>query len=221
MYNVYASAGYSGYLYPLLRTGKFKEVDDIMLADLVLFAGGADIDPGIYGQEMGSHTYINPRRDTIEIEDYHTAKNANIPMVGICRGMQLITALEGGNLFQHVDNHAGYRHDMVTVEGEQILVNSLHHQMCNPWAGVKDFTVIGWTPSRLAGTIIGAGDLSVAPPPVEPEAIYYPNSNAFCVQWHPEMMSPSRDSDRITINWYTNHVEMLMEDTIHERYKAA
>jgi putative glutamine amidotransferase len=211
MYKVYASADYVGYTQPLLDTGKWQLVYDIGQADVVLFAGGADIQPMLYKQPMGRYTYCSPRRDQIEVADYNYAKLSGIPMVGVCRGMQLLTALEGGSLFQHVDNHAGYRHEMVTDDGSVLLVNSLHHQMCNPWDGVEEFKLLGWAPEPSAGTIIGAGDKAVAPPPVEPEAIYYPNSNAFAVQWHPEMMSMRKPTDAIAINWFTNHVEMLVE----------
>ena len=214
MYNIYASAGYSGYLYPLIASGMFKEVEEIEMADAVLFAGGSDIGPELYGQKKGRLTYTNPRRDTIEVADYNYATFNGIPIIGVCRGMQLFTALEGGTLFQHVDNHAGDRHMMMTDEGENLRVNSLHHQMCNPWDGVEEFRLLGWSPSHLAGTIIGAGDLYVDPPPVEPEAIYYPKSKAFAVQWHPEMMNRSNPSDKIAIDWFVNHAVQLMEGTL-------
>jgi putative glutamine amidotransferase len=211
VYKVYASSGYSGYLAPLIATGKYDETKELLAADLVLFAGGHDVSPELYGHRKSRFTYSYPRRDEEEVHDFLAAKQAGIPMVGICRGMQFLTAVTGGKLFQDVNGHAGPRHIMVTDKGEEFVVNSLHHQMCDPWHGQEEFKLLGWSKEKQSDIYLGE-DVLVEGPPVEPEAIYWPGIKAFAVQWHPEMMYPTRDS--VAIDWYTDHVEMLLNDEL-------
>ena len=59
MFNVFVSAEYYGYAQPLLDTGKWQLVYDIDQTDVVMFAGGADIQPMLYKQPMGRYTYCS------------------------------------------------------------------------------------------------------------------------------------------------------------------
>lgn len=105
-----------------------KSYDD---ADVVLFTGGADIGPELYGEKEHLRTYTNPSRDKVEVEAYEEAIKRGIPMVGICRGAQLLCALSGGKLYQDVNNHSGGDHVMVDVKsGRHVNTTSIHHQMC-------------------------------------------------------------------------------------------
>jgi GMP synthase-like glutamine amidotransferase len=214
MYKVFASAGYDGYLMPLISAGMQMSTsrED---ADIILFAGGADISPALYGQTAGSRTYFHPGRDTIEMDDFYYGRAHNKAIVGVCRGMQLITALTGGELIQDVSNHAGRRHDMHTYDGKTIQVNSLHHQMCNPWAGDAKFTLLGWA-NGLSNHYHGEKDTQTGRDKViphtgpEPEACYWPDYRAFAVQYHPEMMS----HDSQAVQWYITQVKKLMKGTL-------
>jgi len=191
MNKVYASYGYNGYARPLLTNG-WALTKHIEEADLILFGGGEDINPALYNEPVGSHTYFNNHRDLEELTDFNYAKENKIPMAGICRGMQLLTALSGGKLAQHVTNHAGPRHKVTTLDGEEIVVNSLHHQMCFPMGHITDFVALAWTYDRSAVYLDGNDTdftISQKEPIMELEAVYYPNIQAVGVQWHPEMMS--------------------------------
>jgi putative glutamine amidotransferase len=76
------------------------------LIDGLLLAGGADIDPGAYGQEPGPETVGTvPERDAFEIALARAAVERDIPLLGICRGMQLINVALGGTLLQHLPDH--------------------------------------------------------------------------------------------------------------------
>jgi len=109
---------------------------DIKSYDLIVFSGGADISPELYGQ-ANTHSYINPDRDKIEVEVFIRARGAGIPLFGICRGHQFLNALKGGQLVQDLryfkKDHNGY-HDLRIIEKESAIgkiyseVNSLHHQ---------------------------------------------------------------------------------------------
>ena len=71
-------------------------------ADLVVFGGGADISPELYGQEPLPQTYFDEDRDTHEIWAYNKCVTSKIPMFGICRGAQFLHAMNGGKLWQDV-----------------------------------------------------------------------------------------------------------------------
>lgn len=198
MLKLYASSGYASYLSPLINHNVGKRTDRIEEADLVLFAGGEDISPKLYGEQPGRYTYFNPKRDREEIKDFSFCIKNNIPMIGICRGMQLLTALTGGRLVQHVTNHAIGRRHVMNTEKEQVSVNSLHHQMC---VLPGQATLIGWA-DNLSDKYLN-GENEEIPVKEEPEAAFWPDENIFAVQWHPEMMSPNDPA----VLWYVDKVK--------------
>ena len=105
--------------------------------------GGGDLDPALYGAEPDPRTTgIRPARDAGEAALLRVAIDADLPMLGICRGMQLMSAYAGGKLVQHLDSdeHHGtpgsYAHHPVTtygtrlarILGDRLEVPSYHHQ---------------------------------------------------------------------------------------------
>jgi putative glutamine amidotransferase len=169
------------------------------LIDGLMLAGGADIDPSAYGQRPGPHTVETvPERDAFEIALVRDAIERDMPVLGICRGMQLINVACGGTLVQHLPDSLGHEehrrvlgsfdgaeHDVLIAEGtlaaratgELVHVTRSHHHQ-----GVD----------RL-----GAGLLVSARSRIDelPEAIEMdsspssrPSGRRFVlgVQWHPE-----------------------------------
>jgi len=158
--------------------------------DVVLFGGGADISPSIYNQVPSRHTGARAElsdRDEVEVYMFNAAKKKNLPMLGICRGAQLVCALSGGSLIQHVSNHAGPNHKIATNEGTVIDVCSVHHQMMNPFSTKHE--LIAWAHRRLSPHYIVANELEVEMK-VEPEVVYFPETKALGIQYHPEFMHP-------------------------------
>lgn len=112
--------------------------------DGFLFGGGDDMDPARYGEEkMFDSVEIDADRDAFELTLYRHVKATGKPILGICRGIQLLNVAEGGSLYQHIDGHRqdapGTTTDQKTIvfEGSmlheltqksEILVNSFHHQ---------------------------------------------------------------------------------------------
>jgi len=156
--------------------------------DGLLVTGGADLDPEVYGHER--HPLTDPperERDALELALVRGAMRRGMPVLGICRGNQLIAAALGGTLHQHVDGHAvadrpsDAVHDVEVVAGSRLAavlgagrlgVNSLHHQaVADPG---PELVVC----ARLAGD-----DLI--------EGVEHPTAPVLGVQWHPE-----RQSDR-------------------------
>ena len=175
---------------------------------LVLFTGGADIDPVFYGHSSPyKFCFSNIERDKEEILIFDIAVKNNIPITGICRGCQLINVVNGGEMIHHVDNHEHMiHHKVITHTGEKFKVNSLHHQMC-----VIDPSgyVLAWAYPRMSDIYIGDEDKEFDYTGPETEALYYPKTKAFGVQYHPEMM-PNKSRG---YEWYVNAVFDLINES--------
>ena len=77
--------------------------------DGVLLTGGGDIDPGLYGAQPDPATSrVSQARDASELEVLGAATAAGKPVLGVCRGMQLVNVARGGTLCQHLQNDAGH-----------------------------------------------------------------------------------------------------------------
>jgi putative glutamine amidotransferase len=87
------------------------------LLDGLMLAGGADIDPSFYGAERHAETVDTvPARDAFEIALLRAAVERGMPVLGICRGMQLINVAKGGTLLQHLPERFGH-HEHRRVAG--------------------------------------------------------------------------------------------------------
>jgi putative glutamine amidotransferase len=113
--------------------------------DGLLLPGGWDVDPALYGEKPDPQIGdIDPELDETEIRLFKLARTEHIPVLGICRGQQVINVAMGGTLIQHLEGHEvrafGRKHLAHTAEvdpaselgrvadGREIKVNSLHHQ---------------------------------------------------------------------------------------------
>lgn len=190
-----ASAIY-GSFHPFDKFGLFtsfaavKHPAELRDADALVVWGGADIHPSLY-KDVNTHSGVGDTpsvRDEIEWALMQQAKAQGIPIIGVCRGGQMLCALAGGKLYQHVDNHAGGRHLVTTDKDESFLVSSLHHQMMNP-QGTKH-ELFAWSPDNRATKYFDArGEHEETSIKVEPEYIYFPEIRGHAIQWHPEFHS--------------------------------
>ena len=116
----------------------------------LLLSGGADIDPARYGEASSGARTAEPGRDALEDEAFRAALAAEVPVLGVCRGLQAINVFAGGSLVQHLDGHesAAYpsaavtRHHLELTDGSRLAtilgdsrdleVNSFHHQAITP-----------------------------------------------------------------------------------------
>lgn len=165
--------------------------------DLIMFTGGADVSPNLYGHRNLA-SGCDPRRDDIEQEVFNLALHNNIPMFSICRGAQFTSSLLGGTMVQHLrDSHGGGVHGCETIDGESFEVTSSHHQMIVPG---EEGQILAWAQERLnPESCIYDGELpEVLFDPEDPnkirvtEIVYYPNNKVLCCQSHPEWQN-SRD----------------------------
>lgn len=186
------------------RNGMFKLVDSLYKADAFLFTGGADISPEIYGEEMGMRTFIHPERDRREIQVFNVGVEMGKAMIGICRGAQLLTALNGGKLVQHVSNHGG-SHPVHTLDGREFIVSSTHHQMMNPFGlPKKNYKLLAWA-NKISHTYLDGDGNQIRRfwtyDAVEPEVVVYPNTRCLCIQAHPEIMPSDSRGVKQFQNW--------------------
>lgn len=161
-------------------------------ADTILFTGGADISPGLYGERNICSGPIFAR-DKLEVPYYYRAVKDGKAILGICRGAQLVTALHGGKLFQHVEGHIG-RHNMTTTDGEILPVSSLHHQMMRPSG---NFKLLAWSMNRGGRSYLNEDNPDYGHPDSDkdPEVVLYPDIRALAIQGHPEQMNPVCDTN--------------------------
>ena len=114
--------------------------------DGLLLPGGWDVDPAFYGEKKDEKVGpIDRDLDETELRLFKQARGMDLPVLGICRGQQVINVAMGGSLVQHVDDHDvrsyGRKHLAHTIEvvdpeselgqaagKDKIRVNSLHHQ---------------------------------------------------------------------------------------------
>jgi len=194
---------------PTSRVSKFMESPQDF--KLVLFTGGADVDPRFYGDTSPQgFCQTNPERDIFEISIFKKAVKAEVLMTGICRGLQFLNAMSGGKMIHHLENHGFGTHDMITDCGDVIPVNSLHHQMILPG---MDSIVTGWTES-LSKLHIGQNDEEINWPGVNYEAAIYPNTKCFGVQYHPEMLNNNSEGYRYYYNMVHRALTMDWNDFV-------
>ena len=161
------------------------DADVLRVLDGLVLAGGADIGPGIYGEAPAPLTDSRPDRDAGEVTLARAALDRDVPVLGVCRGMQLLVALAGGRLHQHLPDVVGHEKHrpapgvygahavrfapgsrIADLMGDDTEVNSYHHQ------GVADpgsLSVTGWADDDVIEV-------------VEDPARRF----VLGVQWHPE-----------------------------------
>ena len=164
-----------------------EDADVLHQIDGLILTGGSDVDPARYRAAPHPTVDVRPERDHAEVLLLRAALETGLPVLGICRGMQLMVVDAGGRLHQHLpdvlehDDHRPlsgpkYGHHPVrlapgsaafNILGPELEVNSFHHQ------GIADpgtLTPVGWCPE----------DELI-------EAVEVPGRRfALGVQWHPE-----------------------------------
>lgn len=178
----------------VIPKGRQCSVKDIYdgKVDVLVIWGGADISPAIYGEKVARHTgateFLSPR-DKLEVDLCTAAINCNLPIIGVCRGAQLLCAMAGGKLVQHVNGH-GRSHSIIDTKGRSVTTSSVHHQMMYPWD--VEHELIAWSAHRHSDVYIGGdnADIVVAHEKPEPEIVFFPKIKGLAIQGHPEFMSP-------------------------------
>src|SRR3982751_2175613 len=172
----------------------------LLALDGLLVTGGGDVEPSLYGALPVPEVYgLDPARDASELALVRAAARAGVPVLGICRGAQVLNVAFGGSLVQHVpaitrvdhcrrDRAHELVHDvkidpaslLASVAGGTALgVNSLHHQAVDRLgAGLR---AVAWSPD---GVVEG----------LESDDVF---ARLLGVQWHPELLVDHRAHERL------------------------
>ncbi|MEU4241576.1 gamma-glutamyl-gamma-aminobutyrate hydrolase family protein [Actinoplanes sp. NPDC026619] len=185
----------------VLITPDDPDIDVLESLDGIVFSGGGDVDPALYGAERHPATDTDAARDASELILMRAALDRDLPTLGVCRGMQVMAVAGGGTLHQHLPDLIGHdrhraaagtdplaadasaygRHDVVVEPGSRagellgrhLVVNSFHHQAVDD---PGKFSAVGWCPDDRVVEIIES-----------------PNHTfALGVQWHPERTADLR-----------------------------
>ena len=175
------------------------DTDPAQIADRldgVLLPGGTDVDPALYDAEPDpSLVDPEPARDAQELALLDAAAAAGVPVLAICRGLQIVNVWRGGTLHQHVPAHGCFdepperlQHEvaiapgstLAAVYGASVRVNSLHHQ----------------TVDRLGEGL----QVTAEAPDGAIEGLECSDAPVVAVQWHPELLT---QPDPI-FNWFVN-----------------
>jgi putative glutamine amidotransferase len=187
---------------PADRAAAFASMDGLLLS------GGADIEPARYGKAASGSIDIEADRDSLEVAAWDASVEREVPVLGICRGFQLLNVLHGGTLLQHLDGHAGpsygqgpaKRHPLRVVPGTRLArilfptnvrggvlsVNTYHHQAVRSADLASGLIASAWSASSAGELVEG----------LESEA----GSGRFVigVQCHPERTESTPDAfDRL------------------------
>lgn len=116
--------------------GWVELVDIAAQPDFVVVPGGADINPSLYGEKVRLKTNsASHHRDFRDMSCILSARLRGIPVIGICRGMQMLHVSIGGTLHQHIIDHADFDHSIEVLSGHEVfdlhqpvITNTYHHQ---------------------------------------------------------------------------------------------
>ena len=157
--------------------------------DAVLLTGGGDVDPERWKGPSDSSVMVSAKRDEFEFALLEAALEAGVPVLGICRGLQVINVLLGGTLVPHLEWAEGDGHSKRTQDrterrhrvdcdpgsmlrhlyGPTMMVNSFHHQAVD-----QPGTALQITARSEDGTV---------------EGVEHESGKVLGVQWHPEMLA--------------------------------
>ena len=166
------------------------EPDALSSCDALLLPGGGDITPAFFGESNHGSRNIDTELDIRQLQAFELALSQHKPVLGICKGMQIINVSLGGKIIQDLPPAASQRHRydqgdkyhnsvikknswLYPLYGETALVNSAHHQALGS---------------------LGSGLISVQHCPADGciEAISHESLPVIGVQWHPERIETDR-----------------------------
>ena len=191
--------------------------------DGLLLTGGGDIDPAFWGERLIPQSGVpSPYRDNYDLALYRAVRRRQVPVLGICRGMQVMSVAEGGSIYQDIYAQidrtllahsqdapkSEATHEVRLSPGsrlaslfgtERLSVNTIHHQAVrDPGRG---FTAVGESPDGICEAI---------------EAEHYP---LIGVQWHPEHLRFTQPAHDVLFRWLVAEARVQAEAVrVHERF---
>src|SRR3954466_13451501 len=168
-----------------------RDADVLRVLDGLVLSGGPDVEPRYYAAEPEPLTEFHPERDAGEFALVRRALEIDLPILGVCRGMQVLTVAAGGTLHQHLPDRLGHErhrpapgvygeHEARFVPGSRIagLMAADVGIPCYPPQGVADAGTL---------TVTGRAEDGLAEAVEDPDRRF-----VLGVQWHPEVIRDRR-----------------------------
>lgn len=202
------------YLEALLRAGarpaligapdEGSQEETLAAFDGLVLIGGGDVDPARYGQAPHSQVYgVDRERDALEINLLMEADRKDLPVLGICRGLQVVNVAFGGTLHQHLPEVPGLDRHRVAPGGMthevKVAESSRLHEAC----GRATLEASSWHHQGIdrlgdgLAPVAWSGDGLV-------EAIERPDGWVVAVQWHPEEIAPTDHAHQALFDAFAN-----------------
>jgi putative glutamine amidotransferase len=189
LHAVQQAGGVPVLLPPQLSSAAMRRLADDLQG--LLLTGGGDMDPALFGETPHATLYdVAPSRDILETSVLHVALDRGLPVLAVCRGLQVLNVALGGSLHQDVGTDPGTQlahsqkeprdqptHKVkltpgcrlaATLGADELEVNSMHHQAIKRLG--RGLTAVAWAPDQI----------------VEGAEIGDPARFVLGVQWHPE-----------------------------------
>jgi putative glutamine amidotransferase len=165
----------------------------------MVIGGGSDISPEHYGGTLSGKVKHDPERDDLEIRWIKKALRDNVPMLGICRGAQLINVVHGGNLYDDIRhlrkktyNRPGLlptKQVFIAAESKlrdlldkpKLRVNSLHHQAVHDVG--RDLKIVAHDLDDIPQAIESTGEHQLLGVQWHPEYLFYVSSELRIFRW--------------------------------------
>lgn len=175
---------------------------DVFECDALVLWGGEDISPWFYDEKpvYTSAPQFPSKRDASEAAICKVAAEVGIPVLAICRGAQFLCCLNGGKLWQDVNNHGGNHRLHVYGEDRTFTTTSTHHQMMRPASHHKLLGFADLSTIKLSEHESLAGQ----DPNHDAEIVLIPNVG-LCVQGHPEYMPKHHEFPQLVIKLFHQH----------------
>ncbi|OYT52913.1 MAG: hypothetical protein B6U72_07225 [Candidatus Altiarchaeales archaeon ex4484_2] len=178
--------------------GYFSELP----VEAVILSGGNDVDPGLYGQKPVYVKDVSPSRDDTEKKLLELAIKKNLPVLGICRGMQFINVFFGGGLIQDLaEDRVSEVGHVIDKHGVDIIDDELARLIGKRVFDVNSFHNQGVTRGTLSTELKA---FAVSPKDGVIEGFHHVSLPIAGIQWHPERPGSDKIFDKRLLEAFIN-----------------
>lgn len=174
----------------LLPPGEHHQAYILELVDGLIFSGGGDLNPATYNGSLHPTIYkIEPERDAFELTLARLGLNSDVPILGICRGLEVLVVASGGSLVSHIPDEFGkvvaHRMDQSTPAEHSVQIIS--GSRLATMIGATEATVVSWH-HQATRTVPPGWNITAHAPDGVIEALEHKHHPwAIALQWHPEL----------------------------------
>ena len=180
----------AGGLPVLLPPGEPDPTAILNVVDGLIFTGGGDIDPATYNGDLHpTIARVDPQRDAFELTLARLVLNTDIPVLGICRGLEVLVVTSGGTLVSHIPDEYGevVEHTKDRIHTSEHRVQIMPESRLATMIGTTEATIVSWH-HQAARTVPPGWRVTAYAADGLIEALEHEHHPwAIAVQWHPEL----------------------------------